>query len=55
MIYQVRMNKRLHNIRVYVTLKTMGRKESAMTKLFMRIFGQQQKSEEQQTAADKLR
>jgi hypothetical protein len=38
MKYFVRINKRLHYIKVYNVLKPLGEKQNPMTKLFMKIF-----------------
>ena len=38
MIYKVRINKRIKNIRVYAILKKTTGNVNAMTKLFMKIF-----------------
>ncbi len=54
-IYQVRMNRQLKNIKVYIILKKIGQRDSFMTKLFMRIFNQQDKRKEQQSAYERLR
>lgn len=56
MVYRVRMNKRLNNVKVYVVLKRQNqRKQSFMTKLFMKIFRQDNKSTEVESAVDRLR
>jgi hypothetical protein len=49
------MNRKLRNIKVYLVLKRIGQKDSIVTKLFMKLFNQQNKSEEQQSATDRLR
>ncbi len=45
MIYRVRLNRKVRNIRVYTLLKKSGAKQNAITKLFMQIFAGK-KSEE---------
>lgn len=55
MIYNIRTNKRIKNMHVYVIVKRIGRREGFMTKLFMRLFNQQAGREEQQSAVDRLR
>jgi hypothetical protein len=42
MIYQVRQNKTMKNIKVYIVKKSLRRKETFMTKLFLRLFKQDQ-------------
>jgi hypothetical protein len=39
MIYRVRLNKKVSNIKVYNVLKKSGAQQNAITKLFMRFFG----------------
>ncbi|MDE1871086.1 MAG: hypothetical protein KGI06_02490 [Candidatus Micrarchaeota archaeon] len=56
MIYKVRMNRRLSNVKVYVVLKRQNqRKQSFMTKLFMKIFRQENKGTTSESAVDRLR
>jgi len=59
MIYQARINKRVSNIKVYGLLKNVGKKENFMTKmmtsLFIRIFTRQRKTEQQQSAIERLK
>ena len=38
MIYRVRLNKKVRNIRVYHLLKKSGQGQNVITRLFMRIF-----------------
>ena len=56
MEYRVRMNRRLNNVKVYVVLKRQNqRKQSFMTKLFMKIFRQENKGASAESAVDRLR
>ncbi|MGI0100546.1 MAG: hypothetical protein ACREBH_02400 [Candidatus Micrarchaeaceae archaeon] len=55
MIYYARMNRRLRNIRVYVTVKHIGKQEGFMTKLFIRLFNQQRGGGTEQSAIEKLK
>jgi hypothetical protein len=43
MVYPIRINKRIRNIRVYTIKKRLGRGEGLMTKLFIRLFNQGKK------------
>ena len=45
MIYPIQINKRIRNIRVYTIKKRLGKGESFMTKLFVRLFNQGRKNE----------
>lgn len=38
MIYKVRVNKRIRNIKVYNVLKRKGEKPNFLTTLFMKLF-----------------
>lgn len=53
MIYQIRVNRKIRNIRVYAIKNRIGQRNTAVTKLFMRLFGQSKK-EVNQSAMDKL-
>jgi hypothetical protein len=55
MIYQVRLNKRIKNVRVYKIIKKIGRRDNVITKLFLKAFNQGNKSEEEQTALERLK
>jgi hypothetical protein len=55
MLYQVRRNKPLRNIKVYVILKRLGQREGLLTKLFMKLFRQERKGIEEGSATEKLR
>lgn len=54
MIYQARINKRVKNVRVYAIKNKIGEKETLLTKLFLRLFGQQKSAKEQQSAIERL-
>jgi hypothetical protein len=45
MIYPIRINKRIRNMRVYSIKKRVGKNEGFMTKLFIRLFNQGKKDE----------
>lgn len=47
MIYRVRTNKKVKNIRVYTIKNRIGEKESPITKFFIKLFGQQKKTSDQ--------
>lgn len=38
MRYSIRINKRVREVRVYVTLKRLERSDNALTRIFSRIF-----------------
>lgn len=46
MIYQARINKKVKNVKVYVVLNRIGQRENFLTKLFIKMFGQERKREE---------
>ena len=46
MIYQIRINKKLRNIKVYTILRKLGGGETFMTKFFMKLFKQQNRTDE---------
>jgi hypothetical protein len=54
MIYQIRVNKAVKNVKVYVITKKLGQKETWLTKMFIKIFNQQGKKADQQTAQERL-
>lgn len=54
MIYQVRIKKRIQNIKVYKIVNRIGEKESIVTKFFIKLFGQEKKKEDQQSAIERL-
>ncbi|HIH50192.1 MAG: hypothetical protein ABSE71_04245 [Candidatus Micrarchaeaceae archaeon] len=54
MMYQIRINRRISNIKVYSIKKRVGKSEGFMTKLFIRLFNQGKKSEGG-PAAERLR
>ena len=45
MIYRVRLNRKVRNIKVYDVLKKSGQGQNFITKLFMRIFAQKKTEE----------
>lgn len=53
-MYQIRINSRISNVKVYSIKKRVGRSEGFMTKLFIRLFNQGKKSEAG-SAAERLR
>lgn len=57
MIYQIRQNKTVRNIKVYIIKKSLRAKESFMTKLFLKIFKQDQSKNtgERKSATEGLR
>ena len=57
MIYQVRQNKTIKNVKVYIVKKSLRRKETFMTKLFLKLFKQDQSSNqgERKSATEGLR
>jgi len=55
MIYQVKIDKPVRNVRVYVITKRLGRSPSIVTKLFMKILGQEGVKAEKDSATEKLR
>ena len=46
MIYRVRLNRKIHNIKVYTVLKKSGQKQNVITKLFMGVFAKKGRSDE---------
>jgi len=57
MIYQVRQNRTIKNIKVYIIKKSLRAKESFMTKLFLKLFKQDQSKNkgERKSATEGLR
>ncbi len=46
MIYQVRINKRLSNVKVYTIKQKLGNKESFLTKLFLKVINRNKEARE---------
>jgi hypothetical protein len=55
MIYQVRINKRVGNVKVYSILKKIGSRENFLTKLFIKLFNQQASKENERSAMERLK
>ena len=57
MIYQARINKHVSNIRVYVIMQRIGPKENFLTRLFIKMFGQEKRFEgtDDETAIKRLK
>lgn len=54
MIYQVRSNKRLKNIKVYVIRKRLGHKVGLLTRIFMKVLKQEGAKSEEDSATERL-
>jgi hypothetical protein len=54
MIYQASINKIVKNSRVYVVRRRLGRKDNALTKLFLKMFRQEAPKNTEDSASTRL-
>jgi|GEM_PF-1779727 hypothetical protein len=54
-IYQMRVNKRLRNIKVYLIRRKIGKMDNFMTKLFIRLFNRQEVKGHEASPTERLR
>ncbi len=55
MIYQARINKKASNVKVYVVLNRIGQRDNFLTKMFLKLFRQERKTQESPKDSEKAR